>query len=49
MKDSLIECAKTYTNQRTHDLVMQHSHLLPDYDGAVGAGAPPPLLLLLLW
>ena len=34
MKDSLIECAMTYTNQKTHQLVMENRHLLPDYDGA---------------
>lgn len=37
----MIECAKTYTNQATHDLVLKHQHLLPDYDGADGAGVGP--------
>ena len=46
MVDSLIECAKTYTNERTHALVMQHSDQLPDYDGADGAGEPTLWILL---
>jgi tRNA uridine 5-carboxymethylaminomethyl modification enzyme len=41
MVDSLIECAKTYTNAETHRLVMEYQHLLPDYDGGDGAGVGP--------
>lgn len=41
MKDSLIECAMTYTNDHTHKLVMDNQHQLPDYDGADGAGVGP--------
>jgi tRNA uridine 5-carboxymethylaminomethyl modification enzyme len=41
LKDSLIECAKTYTNAGTHKIVMDHQHLLPDYDGGEGAGVGP--------
>jgi tRNA U34 5-carboxymethylaminomethyl modifying enzyme MnmG/GidA len=31
--NSLIECAKTYTNEYTHKLVLDNEHLLPEYDG----------------
>ena len=41
MKDRLISCAKTYTNEATHKIVMGNQHLLPDYDGADGAGVGP--------
>ncbi len=41
MKDHLIECAKTYTTEETHRIVMANQHLLPDYDGADGAGVGP--------
>jgi tRNA uridine 5-carboxymethylaminomethyl modification enzyme len=41
MKDKLIECAKTYTTEETHRIVMANQHLLPDYDGADGAGVGP--------
>ena len=41
MIDSLISCAMTYTNEETHRLVLEHQHLLPDYDGADGAGVGP--------
>lgn len=41
MKDSLINCAKTYTNEETHRLVLEYQHLLPDYDGADGKGVGP--------
>lgn len=41
MKDSLIECAKTYTTEETHRIVMSNQHLLPDYDGGDGAGVGP--------
>lgn len=33
MKDSLIDCAKTYTTERTHQIVRDNQHLLPDYEG----------------
>ena len=38
---AMIECAKTYTTERTHALVREHQHTLPDYDGADGAGVGP--------
>jgi tRNA uridine 5-carboxymethylaminomethyl modification enzyme len=42
LKDSLIQCSKTYTNQQTHDIVMNHQHLLPDYEsGEHGEGLGP--------
>jgi tRNA uridine 5-carboxymethylaminomethyl modification enzyme len=41
LKDQLIECAQTYTNEITHKIVMDNKHLLPDYDGADGAGVGP--------
>jgi tRNA uridine 5-carboxymethylaminomethyl modification enzyme len=41
MKDHLIQCAKTATNDNTHRIVMENQHLLPDYDGADGAGVGP--------
>eukprot|EP01038_Epipyxis_sp_PR26KG_P010098 gene10098-13574_t len=41
MKDQLISCAKTYTNENTHKIVRDNQHLLPDYDGADGAGVGP--------
>jgi tRNA uridine 5-carboxymethylaminomethyl modification enzyme len=37
----MIECAKTYTTENTHALVLKNQHLLPDYDGADGAGVGP--------
>ena len=41
LADKLIDCAQTYTNENTHKLVMENQHLLPDYDGADGAGVGP--------
>ena len=41
LQHQLIECAKTYTNEITHKIVMDNQHLLPDYDGADGAGVGP--------
>jgi len=41
MVDKLITCAQTYTTPETHTLVMANQHLLPDYDGADGAGVGP--------
>jgi tRNA uridine 5-carboxymethylaminomethyl modification enzyme len=41
MKNSLIECAKTYTNENTHNIVRENQHLLPEYEGADGAGVGP--------
>ena len=35
MRNQLIDCAKTYTNEITHKLVMEHQHLLPDYESGV--------------
>jgi tRNA uridine 5-carboxymethylaminomethyl modification enzyme len=31
----------TYTNELTHKIVLDNQHLLPDYDGADGAGVGP--------
>ena len=41
LKDTLIECAQTYTNEETHKLVMEYKHLLPDYDASDGEGNGP--------
>jgi tRNA uridine 5-carboxymethylaminomethyl modification enzyme len=41
LADKLIQCAQTYTNDQTHRLVMENSHLLPKYDGGDGAGVGP--------
>lgn len=41
MIDKLISCAKTYTTLETHKIVAENQHLLPDYDGADGAGVGP--------
>jgi tRNA uridine 5-carboxymethylaminomethyl modification enzyme len=41
MQNQLISCAKTYTNEETHRIVMENQHLLPDYDGADGDGVGP--------
>lgn len=38
LRESLIDCAKTYTNAETHRLVLENQHLLPDYEGGDGAG-----------
>ena len=35
------QCYKTFTNEGTHKLVMDHAHLLPDYDGDGGKGVGP--------
>lgn len=35
------QCYKTFTNERTHKLVMDNAHLLPDYDGDGGKGVGP--------
>ena len=39
--NQIIECAQTATNDKTHELVMQYEHLLPQYDGMEGAGNGP--------
>ena len=36
-----VECHKTYTNERTHDVVRANAHLLPTYDGNAGGGNGP--------
>ena len=41
LKDTLIECAQTYTNEETHRLVMKYQHMLPDYDAWDGEGNGP--------
>lgn len=40
-KDNLITCYKTYTNERTHDIVRKHAHTLPEYESGGGKGAGP--------
>jgi len=37
----LITCYKTYTNERTHDIVRANMHTLPDYESGGGKGAGP--------
>ena len=39
--ERLITCHKTYTNQRTHDIVLEHAHELPAYESGGGKGAGP--------
>jgi tRNA uridine 5-carboxymethylaminomethyl modification enzyme len=34
----LIDCYQTATNENTHKLVMEYTHLLPQYDGMDGKG-----------
>jgi tRNA uridine 5-carboxymethylaminomethyl modification enzyme len=36
-----ITCAKSYTNDLTHKMVMENRHLLPDYEGGGGDGVGP--------
>lgn len=40
-KDNLITCYKTYTNERTHDIVRAHATELPEYESGGGKGAGP--------
>lgn len=40
-EDVMIECAKTFTNAKTHELVMKYEHLLPAYDTKDGKGTGP--------
>ena len=45
----MVHCAKTYTNEVTHELVHANKHLLPNYDALDGAGNGPryePFMLL---
>jgi tRNA uridine 5-carboxymethylaminomethyl modification enzyme len=37
----LIDCYQTATNENTHRMVMEYSHLLPEYDGMDGKGNGP--------
>ena len=39
--DKLITCYKTYTNERTHDIVRRHAKDLPEYESGGGKGAGP--------
>jgi len=41
MQGRFIECAKSYTNEHTHRIVMENRHLLPDYEGGGGDGIGP--------
>ena len=41
MKDSLITCHKTFTNKRTHEIVLANAHVLPAYESGEGKGAGP--------
>jgi len=41
MQGRFIECAKSYTNEHTHRIVMENQHLLPDYEGGGGDGVGP--------
>lgn len=38
---TLIDCAKSSTNELTHQLVTEYAHLLPEYDGMDGKGNGP--------
>lgn len=40
-KNTLINCYKSNTNEKTHKLVMEYAHLLPEYDGMDGKGNGP--------
>lgn len=39
--NTLINCYKSSTNLKTHQLVMDYAHLLPEYDGLEGKGNGP--------
>ena len=39
--ENLIVCHKTYTNERTHNIVRAHAHALPAYESGEGKGAGP--------
>jgi tRNA uridine 5-carboxymethylaminomethyl modification enzyme len=41
VKNTLINCYKSNTNEATHKLVMDYAHLLPEYDGKDGKGNGP--------
>lgn len=41
MKDQLISCSQTYTNDVTHKLCLEYEHTLPSYDAAGGDGVGP--------
>lgn len=41
LRDQLITCAQTYTNEITHQIVRDHQHLLPSYESGGGAGVGP--------
>lgn len=41
LKDKFISCSMTYTNEKTHEIVMANEHLLPQYDGRDGRGNGP--------
>ena len=38
---NLITCYKTYTNERTHEIVRSNAHVLPAYESGDGKGAGP--------
>ena len=39
--DNLITCYKTYTNERTHEIVRANAESLPEYESGGGKGAGP--------
>ena len=41
LKDTLIECAQTYTNEETHKLVMEYSRSASGLDASDGEGNGP--------
>jgi tRNA uridine 5-carboxymethylaminomethyl modification enzyme len=41
LKDQLVSCAMTYTNEKTHQICMDNKHLLPIYQGGGGTGVGP--------
>ena len=41
LADQLVSCALTYTNERTHAIAIENTHLLPTYQGGDGSGIGP--------
>ena len=40
-KGTLVVCRRTSTNEKTHEIVRENAHTLPEYDGMEGAGNGP--------